>query len=439
MPESSLAARFGEHLERALAGLADDLRAVGHDALVVESGRPRLFFRDDQAPPFRANPHFLHLCPWAVPDQILLAAPGDEPVLMALLADDFWHEPPVLEDPFWAGGFRIVRCRSRREQIAALLAELEERRAALIGETPHLAGALGLDRNPPALLSRIEWRRAVKTPYEIDCIAEANRVAACGHRMAEAAFRMGGSEEVIHRAFMVGVGGTEGELPYPTIVALDEKGAVLHYEGKRAGGHTGRSLLIDAGAEVRGYASDITRTRAGDGAGEGFRALVAAVERAQLGLVEEVRAGRPWAEVHTAAHFALAGALGECGVLRVSAEEAVETGLSRAFFPHGIGHFLGLQVHDVGGHLRDPEGRVAPPPGAYPALRSTRVLERGTVVTVEPGVYFIESLLGPHREGAAVDWGVVEELAPYGGVRIEDNVVATEIGPRNLTREHLPD
>ncbi len=440
MSRESLAQSFTHHLEIRLAGLVEDLESTGFDAVLVDSGRQRFFFRDDQSPAFRTNAHFLHFCPFAGPNNLLLLTRDETPVLFALLAEDFWYEPPSLGDPFWAGGFRIVRSSSRREQAGALLAELENRRTASISEKPHLAEMFDLTHNPAPLLARMDWRRAVKTPYEIQCISEANEVAARGHRMAESAFRDGGSEAAIHRAFMAGVGGVEAELPYPTIVALDEKGAILHYEGKRPDHAPGRSLLIDAGTETRGYASDITRTCAGEGASDDFRALIAAMDRAQLDLVAESRAGRPWAEVHLAAHHALASVLREQQILRVSPEEAVESGLSRAFFPHGIGHFLGLQVHDVGGHLRDPDGRVVPPPKSDPALRTTRVLEPGTVVTIEPGIYFIESLLAPWREGenaSAVNWEAVDALAPFGGVRIEDDVVVTGDGPRNLTREYL--
>ena len=156
-----------------------------------------------------------------------------------------------------------------------------------------------------------------------------------------------------------------------------------------------------------------------------------------------MRAGRPWAELHHEAHLALSGVLKDEKVINLSPEEAVDTGLSRVFFPHGLGHFLGIQVHDVGGHLADPDGRRAPPPKAHPMLRSTRTLEPGHVLTVEPGVYFINMLLDRWRHGkqarrAAINWDAVDALTPYGGVRIEDNVLVTETGPRNLTREHLP-
>ena len=439
-----LRAPFAAHLETRLRGLAQDLEATGFSALVLASGSPYFYFRDDQPAPFRANPHFLRFCPLEAPGHLLLLRPGKRPFLAALCPDDYWYEIPKIGDPFWAGGFRIVECASRKRQLAELARRLPGSRVAAIGESGALAEAFGLSDNPASLLTRLDWRRAVKTDYEIGCISEANRIAADGHRAAEAAFRRGGSELDIHRAFVAAVGGIEAELPYPTIVGLNEKGAVLHYEGKRPAVRNGHSLLLDAGAGVRGYASDITRTHAADSADERFRSLIAAMEVAQQALCDEVRAGRPWAELHTEAHRVLAGVLREQQIIRCSPEAAVENGLSQVFFPHGLGHFLGLQVHDVGGHLRDPEGRRVPPPKAHPTLRSTRTLEPGQVLTVEPGIYFIRMLLEQWRSGgrsktAAVHWDRVAALAPYGGVRIEDDVLVTDRAPRNLTREHLPE
>ena len=254
-------------------------------------------------------------------------------------------------------------------------------------------------------------------------------------------FEGGGNELEIHQAFVEALGCEEAALPYPTIVGLDEKGAVLHYEGKRTEVRDGRSLLIDAGARVRGYASDITRTRPGARADGRFRSLVAAMERAQQALCDGVRPGRPWGDLHAEAHRTLSGVLKDEGVIRVEPDEAVESGLSRVFFPHGLGHFLGIQVHDVGGHLAHRDGRRAEPPPEHPMLRTTRTLEPGHVITVEPGVYFIPMLLDRWREGErrrTVDWDSVDALLPYGGVRIEDNVLVTDGAPRNLTREHLP-
>jgi Xaa-Pro dipeptidase len=103
-----------------------------------------------------------------------------------------------------------------------------------------------------------------------------------------------------------------------------------------------------------------------------------------------------------------------------------------------LGHFLGVQVHDVGGRQKSPEGGTVPPPREFPYLRTTRKVEAGQVFTIEPGLYFIEMLLRPHRTGAThdlFDWKLVDQLAPHGGIRIEDNVLVTRDGHRNLTRE----
>ena len=277
-------ALFREHLEIRLEGIAEDLRKTGYAALVLASGAQYFYFRDDQPAPYRANAHFLHFCPLEGPGHLLLIRPGKKPFLATLSPDDFWYEPQRIGDAFWTEGFKIAECGSRKRQISEIAKRLPKGRCAGIAESGGVAETLGLAHNPPGLLTRLDWRRAIKTGYEVACLSEANRVGAEGHVAAEAAFRDGGSELDVHRAFLAAVGGSEADLPYPTIVGLNEKGAVLHYEGKRPDVRDGRSLLIDAGARVRGYASDITRTYAASSADDRFRSLIAAMEGAQQAL-----------------------------------------------------------------------------------------------------------------------------------------------------------
>jgi Xaa-Pro dipeptidase len=126
------------------------------------------------------------------------------------------------------------------------------------------------------------------------------------------------------------------------------------------------------------------------------------------------------------------------GVITMGADDAVASGLSGVFFPHGVGHLLGLQVHDVSGFSVTPEGKHKARPAGHPYLRLTRTLEPGFVVTIEPGLYFIDSLLAAARESAHaahIDWRQVERFRPFGGIRIEDNVACTAGAPENLTRE----
>jgi Xaa-Pro dipeptidase len=290
--------------------------------------------------------------------------------------------------------------------------------------------------NPPDLIRRLDYARACKTPYEIACLAEANRIGARGHRAAEQCFRAGGSEYDIHQAFVAACGQREQELPYNAIVALNEAASVLHYQVLRRDKPSHhRSLLLDAGASFAGYGSDITRTSVAD-QGE-FSKLVEAMDRLQQGLCALAKPGADWRDIHAAAVERITVLLCEAGILRCSAAEALESGASRLFFPHGIGHLLGLQVHDVGGTMADAEGGILPKPPRDPALRLTRKLEPGFVVTMEPGLYFIEALLGPAQTGphaSRIDWARVAAFKPYGGIRIEDNLAVTDTGCDNLTR-----
>jgi len=124
-------------------------------------------------------------------------------------------------------------------------------------------------------------------------------------------------------------------------------------------------------------------------------------------------------------------------LISCSVEEALSLQLPQLFMPHGIGHLLGVQVHDVGGHLSDSEGNLLAPPEEFPFLRTTRTLTEDMVITVEPGFYFIGQLLDPIRDtpaGTRIDWPLVDELLHLGGVRIEDNVRVTAGGAENLTR-----
>ena len=212
---------------------------------------------------------------------------------------------------------------------------------------------------------------------------------------------------------------------------------MLHYtERDRLPPKPVRSFLIDAGASHAGYACDITRTYSA--ADDDFQAMIDAVDTAQQAMCDQVRAGTDYRRIHLDAHLALAGILKDFGVITVDAQTAVETGVSSAFFPHGIGHGIGLQVHDVAGFAASDAGGVIDNPEGHPYLRLTRTLAPGRAVTIEPGIYFIDMLLDELKaKGLAdsVDWAKVDAFKPYGGIRIEDDVVCTEDAPLNLTRE----
>lgn len=411
------------------------LLASGHDAVLVHAGMPRVAFLDDYEYAFRPNPHFLAWLPLTRhPGCVLLVRPGERPLLWYFQPEDYWYLPPTDPEPWWAERFeiRIVDDpeRWRRELPAAMGA------TAVIGDAPGLEQvAPARSVNPEDLLTRLHLERTRKTGWEIDCMRRANERAAAGHLAAETAFREGCGEFDIHQRYLGAVRQNDEELPYGSIVALNGHGAVLHYQRRdRTAPEALRSFLIDAGATEHGYAADVTRTHA---AAEGeFAELIGALDEVQRQLVADVRPGVDYRHLHLEAHLRIAGILAASGIITRSAEDAVASGLSGVFFPHGLGHFLGLQTHDVAG-LIDNEGQPIPRPEGHPYLRLTRTLEAGNVLTIEPGIYFIEPLLRRWRrsgDAGAIDWSAVERLAPFGGIRIEDNVVVTENGNDNLTR-----
>ncbi len=432
MPANSLASLYPAHLatlrKRADAALA----LAGFDHLLIAAGMPPRKFLDDQDYPFVASPHFRHWLPLGdAPGSWIAYTPGARPKLIFLQPRDYWHVVPQAPSGYWVEHFEIVTVRSA----AAALAELPPGRRALIAADGAPADAAP---NPQAVLDYLHWHRSIKTPYELALLRQANRTGARAHRAAAAAFRAGASELGIHQAYLQAADAIDAELPYASIVGLNEHGAVLHYThfDRTPPAHS-HSLLIDAGASAGGYASDITRTHAGPHAGE-FQALIDSVDAAQQGFVARVRAGQNYPELHLHAHHVLAGVLREHGLIRMNAESAVEAGVSSAFFPHGLGHPLGLQVHDVAGFQQSERGGTIGRPDGHPYLRMTRVLEPGMVVTIEPGLYFIDMLLAELRArpvAADIDWTRVAALRQYGGIRIEDDVVCTGGAPENLTRD----
>lgn len=420
-----LAQRYGRVLED-----------TGWDAIAVHSGslRKRSDF-DDQTWPLRPVPHWQHWLPLAEPDGLLVVRAGARPKLVRSTARSFWENPPAPETEAFADLFDVTAVLDPDQART----HLGQGRVAFVGESASLAGAWGVDAAPPGLLAALDALRVIKTPYEVECLAEANRRARPGHAALRDAFGAGDASELdLHLLYLQVTAQDDWETPYKNIVALGPHAATLHHVayGRRGSSREAESLLVDAGATCRGYGADVTRTWV-RGRGEAatlFGRLLAGVEAMQQRLCGAVRLGLPYEQLHDDAHVQVAAILRDAGVLRVSLDEAVATGLTRAFFPHGLGHSLGLQTHDVGCALRRPRAD-------NPFLRNTTDIATGQVFTIEPGIYFIDDLLAPLRASgrgaAAVNWAAVDVLSALGGVRIEDDVhvVGGSAVIRNLTRE----
>ena len=432
-----LGALYGAHLETLCKRHDRALEQAGASHAVIYSGSPKRAFLDDYYHPFKANPHFVSWAPLInLPDSFIVYTPGETPVLVYNQPHDYWHVVPGAPGGYWTRHFDI-RIVNVIDEVAAHLPTQREKCIA-IGEFDDESMAFGIERtNPTTAINILHYARGSKTEYELAVMRLAAQRGAAGHVAAEAAFRAGKSEFDIHRDYCSAVGHVDAELPYGNIIALNEHGAVLHYTNldRKAPDHV-RSFLIDAGAQVHGYASDITRTYAKDD--RRFQDLIGRMEEMELGIVGKVKAGIDYRDLHVEAHKMLAEVLVEAELATGDPETLLETGVTSAFFPHGLGHLLGIQVHDVGGHQGTESGSTIDPPSGHPFLRLTRVLEEDMVLTIEPGLYVIDMLLeklrGTHAEHH-VNWKNVDWLRPFGGVRIEDDVRVLANGSENLTRD----
>ncbi|MCY4013665.1 MAG: Xaa-Pro dipeptidase [Gammaproteobacteria bacterium] len=429
---------FAAHLGCIASHWGDALAENRYDAAVVPAGAPAMYYQDDQAPPFHPNPHFARFFPDdSCAGSVLLVRPGANPKLYFSQPGGYWHLSPSLPD--WADAFDVETHDDDEALLRSLVQDLARHsRVALVGPDETFSANLPLAAvNPERLVNQLVFARATKTPFEVARMREATAIGVRGHLAARDAFRSGGSEFDIHMAYLAASGQEESKLPYPNIIALNEHAGILHYQHyDREPPARGHSFLIDAGGRSGGYHADITRTYSAN-PGDDFDALVTALDEKQQALVGEIRPGLSYVDLHTRMHHETADLLVRFGLIRCSAESAFDRKITDAFFPHGLGHLLGLQTHDVGGKLANADGDEVESPERFPSLRYTREIDLGHVFTVEPGLYFIPMLLETLHDseaGTDVNWAKVDALRPCGGIRIEDNVVVTSDGADNLTR-----
>ncbi len=428
---------YGQHLQVLNKRYTRISEKTGVEGLALLSGSTTMYFADDQHPPFHSNPHFLQWLPWVDSENsAIIWEPGRRPRLLFHSPKDYWYQPSYPQD-WMEENFDVTVYEDPKE----IWKVVEGWHAAnpytlLVGPTPDSAVVSKQklqNASSSNVLNQMNYMRAYKTDFELDCMVTATRVGVRGHIAARSAFFANGSEYDIHMAYLQASQQIDSRTPYASIVALNEHAAVIHYQHyERERSHQNRSLLIDAGGSHCCFGSDITRTYAFEN-GE-FLSLIEAVNERQQQLIKALIPSTNWLEVHEKMHHLIAEVLVEQGILKCSPESAFEQQLTDVFFPHGIGHLLGLQTHDVGGQLNK-EGREVAPPERYPSLRLTRNLDARMVVTVEPGLYFIPILLDKIRGHKDVSWSKVGDMLPYGGIRIEDNVYFDDDGSLvNLTR-----
>jgi Xaa-Pro aminopeptidase len=382
--------------------------------------------RADRTYPFYAHSEYLYLTDRERPGAVLAFDP-----------DDGWFDfvpQPTAEELLWSGAPAAEPGISTDELPGWLEARKAARIANLGAPVEGVESYTDLEADARYALNRI---RRVKDELEIERMRQAERATKAGFAVAVELIAPGRSERElqieIEAAFLRG--GADG-VAYETIVGGGPNSAVLHFPPTSRAVADGELVLVDAGAEVRGYASDITRTYPASGSftpeQEALHTLVAA---ALTAAIERCRPGTEWLDVHATAAGVIAEGLVDFGLLRGDPDALVESGAVALFFPHGIGHMVGLGIRDAGEVLR---GRAGTRPG-FPPVRVDLPLEPGHCFTVEPGIYFVPALLQDddrrRTHADAVDWGRVDRMLDFGGIRIEHNVLVTDDGCEILTAD----
>ncbi len=432
----NLAPLYSQHILQLNRRVTEIVQRENMNGLVIHSGQLHRQFLDDMDYPFKVNPHFKAWLPVIDnPNCWLIINGQDKPQLIFYRPVDFWHKVADEPSDFWAAEFDIKLLTKADKVIEFLPQDIQN--WAYIGEHIDVAKVLGFDVvNPDAILNYLHYHRATKTDYELVCLRRANELAVKGHQAAKSEFYRGGSEFQIQQAYLAAVGQGENEMPYGNIIALNRNASILHYMAQEYQSPTQRlSFLIDAGASFNGYAADITRTYAFEK--NQFGDLIGAMDKLQQEIIAIMKPGVRYLDLHIMTHHKLAQLLLDFNIAKGSTTSLVEQHITNVFFPHGLGHMLGVQVHDMGGFLHDDTGCYVAAPKEYPFLRCTRTLAENHVLTIEPGVYIIDSLLQDLQQdqrSQQVNWDMVEMLRPYGGIRIEDNVIVHQGHNENMTR-----
>ena len=397
------------------------MEIAGEESVIIVHAAAQKIRNNDAGYPYRQDSDFLYLSGFSEPEAMMVLLPEDK------------------------GGHSILFCRERdphREMWDGLMAgtegaveqfgfdeafpisEMEKRLPRLLRGRERVYYDLG--KNPDFDQLLIGWMndfraktrkkflapdeiialdhslhemRLFKSRTEVTAMRKSARIAAIAHQRAMQVCKPGMNEAEIHAELLHTFTRNQCEASYIPIVGGGANACVLHYISNRDKLNDGDLLLIDAGAEYDGYASDITRTFPVNGKFSGpQRDLYQVVLAAQLKGIDAVRAGNPWEQVHEAAVEVATEGMIDLGIIKGSLEQALEEEYFQDYYVHNTGHWLGLDVHDV---------------GEYEIDGHSRMLEPGMVLTVEPGIYIPETAT------------VVDEIWHGMGIRIEDNVVVT--------------
>jgi Xaa-Pro aminopeptidase len=420
-------AAIAAQLERRRRAAAEQWQLGDQLVLIAAGDRIPVPGRGDRTYPFRAHSEYLYLTDRERPSGVLAFDPHEGWVDFVV--------PVTRDERLWEGA---AAAQPEGVPVAELAAWLEQRKgrpvACLGAPLPDVASAAQLEADLRYGLNHV---RRQKDAVELVRMRAAEQATRAGFAQVAPLIEPGRSERELQIELEAAFfrGGADF-LAFDTIVGGGPNSAVLHFPPTSRRLAEGELVLIDAGAEYRGYASDITRTYPASGRfTPEQQELYAIVEAAGVRATERCTTGTEWRDVHRTAALVIAEGLVDFGLLRGDPESLVERGAQALFFPHGVGHMVGLGIRDAGEVLRGREQRE----DEFPRLRIDLPIMPGHVFTVEPGIYFVPALLEDaelrNRLGDAVDWERAEAMLGFGGIRIENNVLITDEGYEVLTAD----
>ena len=434
---AALTLLYAQHCEEKIARFQAILEDTGYDEIVIGSGCTKMQFQDDISYPFKANPYFREWVPLGkrADSYLRIRRGASKPQLYLLAAEDIWHSAPQTLPNGFEDSLEILEYTN----VDKLKKQCTNNagNVALINETNDLDMVADV-WNPQSVLYQIDFQRRSKTQYEQACVRHANQLAVPAHRAAEQAFMAGASELEIAATYLDACNCSENDMPYAIIAGINQNAAVLHHHNLNRDRVTPHSFLIDAGVQFNGYAADITRTYSHD-SGSDFAAMITRVDSVQQELVAAGGIGKSPVDLHVLSQHKIAQILMEFNLLKISAQQAVEQGIVGTFYPHGLGHHLGCNVHDKGSRLANAKGDLLPASEKYPKLRAGACMVANQIYTVEPGLYFIPALLAKlhaSEHANVINWTEMDRWIPYGGIRIEDNIILhVDNSLENITRD----
>ncbi|PBP17848.1 hypothetical protein BUE80_DR011387, partial [Diplocarpon rosae] len=416
------------------------MRKTGQDirgVLFLEGQKTRMIEDNDGEAPFRQRRYFYYLTGCLLPDSYFMYDIESEKSTLFIPPIDpesvIWSGLPVSKDE--ALSLYDVDAVRTTDQVATALAHPRSSVWVIAKQVSEHITLLEFKQKDFSLLkTAIEECRVVKDEYEIALIKKANNISSLGHTAVLKAVKNANNERELEALFIQKcMANGAREQAYHSIVASGTAGATLHYVNNAQPLAGKLNLLLDAGGEYACYASDITRTFPINGQfSPESKSIYKIVLKMQLDCIELLKEGVVWDDVHLAAHGIAIDGLLELGILQGSKKDILEARTSVAFFPHGLGHYLGMDTHDTGGHANYEDKDTI-----FRYLRVRGALPAGSIITVEPGIYFCRFIIEPYLKDPVHSAYInLEELNKYwdvGGIRIEDNLLITKSGYENLT------